>query len=225
MSFYLRVYRQRRKKILPKIFKKETQKPWMSYEEIEIIRELLLFLKPRNCLEWGAGYSTLFFPKYLGRRAEWASIEHEKTWAEKIKAVNKSKRVSIFHVEPNRFPWTDEHSDGAYADLKDYVNFPAGDKFDFILIDGRARAFCLEMAHKILADNGIVVLHDAEREYYHAPLNLYRNQMMLSSYNASENKLWIGSRDLDLNDVVDITKYKILWEKYKKLTAKSKRGH
>lgn len=217
LSVCSRILRYRAEKVLPKIFGAGAEKPWMSYEEIEIIRGLLTYLKPRNCLEWGTGYSTIYFPKFLNSDSRWTSVEHEKEWAGKIEAINKNRNVRIFFIKPDHFPWTDEYSDGAHSDLESYVNFPSGDKFDFILIDGRARRSCLEKARGILSDNGIVVLHDAERRYYHDPFNLYRYHVTLSGYSKSGAEIWIGSMGLDLRDVIDADRYKMLWERYKNL--------
>ena len=40
-------------------------KPHMKNREILILEELLRNLKSKNCLEWGSGYSTIYFPKFL----------------------------------------------------------------------------------------------------------------------------------------------------------------
>lgn len=217
MSLCSRIFMYRAEKVLPKIFRAGSEKPWMSYEEIEVIKGLLTYLKPRSCLEWGAGYSTIYFPKFLKGGSGWISVEHEKEWAGRIESMNKNRSVRIFFVKPNHFPWTDEYSDGAYSDLENYIDFPSGDKFDFILVDGRARRSCLEKACKILSDDGIVVLHDAERRYYQDALKSYRYQAVLSGYGKTGSELWVGSMGLDLKNVIDVDKYKILWKKYEKL--------
>jgi hypothetical protein len=59
-------------------------KPWMKEREVDIIEEILSKLQPRNSLEWGAGYSTTYFTKFLQKDAKWTSIEHNKDWAHKI---------------------------------------------------------------------------------------------------------------------------------------------
>jgi len=218
LSICRRVYRRYKIKILSKIFKKETYRPWMAYEEIEIIEQLLKRFQPRNILEWGAGYSTLWFPKFINKNAKWEAVEHEKEWFNKIDMMNENKNVNISLIQPNHFPWSDEYGDGAYSDLKDYVEFPSHfSKFDFILVDGRARKDCLVKAHEIIAANGIIVLHDAERQYYHESFPLYKYQIMLSNYDCTGRMLWIGSKALDINHILDIRKLKKLWEIYRKL--------
>ena len=89
--------------ILRKALHIPSKKPWMRYREIEILKEILKKLRPKKCLEWGAGYSTLYFPKLLPEGTEWISIEHAKVWAEKVK-----------HLEPGGITescgWTDDES-------------------------------------------------------------------------------------------------------------------
>ena len=60
-------------------------------------------------------------------------------------------------------------------DLDEYIDFPStlNIKFNFILVDGRKRAECLKRASTILASNGVAVLHDAEREWYHEGFKYY----------------------------------------------------
>ena len=76
-------YKEYRDMLYGKITGNVVPKPWMKYREIEIIEEIIKNLKPKKCLEWGAGYSTLYFPRLLDSDAKWISIEHEKEWFEK----------------------------------------------------------------------------------------------------------------------------------------------
>jgi len=59
------MYREYKDKIVETVIKRRITKPWMKYREIEIIEEILKNLQPQRVLEWGAGYSTLYFPKIL----------------------------------------------------------------------------------------------------------------------------------------------------------------
>jgi len=180
--------------------------PWMTYTEVVLIEELLKNLKPKKCLEWGAGYGTLLFPSFINKKASWISIEHNIDWAEKIKKLNKNSNVAIYCVLPNHFPWTDEYEDGNFSDLRDYVEFPAKlAPFDFILVDGRARKDCLEKAYDIIGKEGLVILHDAQREHYREPLKLYKHQIFLQDY--AGRAVWIGSKELSINKMFDFDKY------------------
>ncbi|MDD5218758.1 MAG: hypothetical protein PHN49_08570 [Candidatus Omnitrophica bacterium] len=192
--------------------------PWMTYEEIELICDVLKAVRPRKCLEWGCGYSTRYFSKFLGHQCAWLSIEHNKTWVDKIMAgISETANVKIVFIPPNRFPWTDGFWDGSYSDLKDYVEYPRNQKFDFILVDGRARVACLQQAYKLCSDFGIVMLHDAQREHYHEALGVYEHQVMLGGYRASHKKIWIGSHRLPVEKIFSLKRYAGLWKGYKTL--------
>ena len=48
-----------------KVLRIEVLRPWMRHRELDVLVDLLVHLQPRRCLEWGAGYSTAFFPGLL----------------------------------------------------------------------------------------------------------------------------------------------------------------
>lgn len=236
------------------IFSKMVIKPYMQEKEITIIEEILCNLKPENCLEWGAGYSTIYFTKFIKKSAKWLSIEHDKEWSNKLsyylllnpvikgrrhyewavfhlcsrvsaisfkshkflKAIIKTngiqQQIKIINVVPNHFPWSDECQDGSYSDLKDYVEFPSGfENFDFILIDGRARKDCLIKAHEIIDDKCIVILHDANRKNYQKSFDLFKYQMLFSDNRNDAGGLWIGSKGIEINDVLNLDKHRKIW--------------
>lgn len=185
-------------------------KPWMTYEEILVVKDALETFRPQKCLEWGTGYGTLYFPHCAGKGAQWFSVEHDSQWAVKIKGMNKNPNILITHVPPNHFPWSDEYHDGAGSDLQDYIEFPGQlGPFDFVLVDGRARKDCLRKAYEMITEKGLVILHDAERRHYHQPFELYPYQFLFD-HARTGIRLWIGSRGLDLNKKIDFTKYENL---------------
>ena len=212
-------------KILTRVFKRKMSQPWMKYKEIGIIQEILKNLQPEKCLEWGAGYSTLYFPRFLNKNARWVCLEHDKDWIRKIeKKTKQNPNVEVFYIPPDHFPWTDEYKDGAYSDLSSYVEFPNSlEDFDFILIDGRARKECLIKAYQLLRGRGIVVLHDANRKYYHGPFELYEYRALFEDHRKFdarceyEGGLWVGSKDTDLGFVLDVDKHKKVWRIYEKI--------
>jgi predicted O-methyltransferase YrrM len=186
-------------------------KPWMKYNEVAIIRNVLKTLKPKRCLEWGAGFSSLYFPDYLENESKWFSIEHDLTWFNKIKAMNKNPKCEFFYVKPNHFPWTDEHNDGGFTDLRDYLSFPSEfGKFDFILIDGRARNYCLIASRKLIENEGIVVLHDANRSYYEYS-NLFRYTLVFRDSRKNEGGIMLGSPGFPLKKNPNINKDYQVW--------------
>jgi predicted O-methyltransferase YrrM len=50
-----------------------------------------------------------------------------------------------------------------------YIRYPAtlGMAFDVVLVDGRARCFCMPEGFRLLRPGGILILHDAQRTEYH----------------------------------------------------------
>ena len=204
--------REQRDKLFGRRFKPKTR-PWMRYREIDVIREVLRNLRPMSCLEWGAGRSTLHFPPMLQADASWIAIEHDGEWARKIRNSQSARNVQVYHVAPNRFPWTDEDQDGGGEDLGDYVEFPRKfGPYDFILVDGRARVACIEEAFDLVQPHGVVLLHDANRPYYHRAFGPYANQFQLVGPRLKDGGIWLGSKEEDINALLDTERHQKLWK-------------
>lgn len=209
------IYREKRDKIAKKVFNKKAVKPFMKYREIQIIEEILTNFKPKVCLEWGSGYSTCYFSKYLTQDARWISVEHNGDWARRVAALNPDKRVEICHVAPESVSWAERDSEGLYADFEGYVSFPSRIKeIDFILIDGRARKYALIKAQELIGEKGVVILHDANRTIYHQPFSLYKHQELFTDGRIDGGGIWVGSNGIDLNAVFDVALHKRLWRVY-----------
>lgn len=179
---------------------------WLS--EIKFIEDTLVRLaKHRECLnvlEWGSGNGTVYFAKFLQKknvRFKWIAVEHFVPWFEKVTAMLKEHRLSD-HVECFLKSPTREEDKNVQEtlDLDEYVHFPStlGINFDFVLVDGRKRRECLEKAVGILYPDGVVILHDAERPWYHEGCKHYANGGEFVTANPTAaawggiQKLWIG---------------------------------
>jgi hypothetical protein len=126
--------------------------------------------------------------------------------------------VELLHVPADRRPWSDEHGDGAYEDLRRYVDIAARyGPLDFVLVDGRARVPCLRRALDWLAPQGVVVLHDANREIYREPFGLYPKSLLLLDHRSRAGGLFLGSREADPRDLVDAGRQLALWRAYARL--------
>ena len=204
-------YKEFRDKVLINIFNRKIVRPWMKYKEISIVEDILKYLSPKNCLEWGTGYSTIYFQKYISKDTKWLSIEHDSYWAQYIRSMNNNSNFKIINVKSNYFPWTDLYGDGSYSDLKDYINFPKNKgPYDFIFIDGRARIYCLIESYNLISSNGIVVMHDANRERYHDTYNLFKNNVLFKDHRMSGGGLWIGNKsNLDLCKLLNTQKRRV----------------
>ena len=94
----------------------------------------------------------------------------------------------------------------------------AGAPYDFIFIDGRARAAALTRALGLLAPGGVVVLHDANRDAYLGPTARYPQQLLFRDRRAARRKpaggVWIGSVDRDPATLIDAAGHRRLWTFY-----------
>ncbi|MDD2501775.1 MAG: glycosyltransferase [Geobacter sp.] len=144
--------------------------PFMDQSEIKAIEICLnSFERPINALEWGSGKSTLFFSSMLLKESSWLALEHDSSWFQEVKSkivLHPVSCASIVHVQPDRL--FDGSTDGDYATFRNYILSPIylGNKYDFILVDGRARVECLAVGWSLLKDKGVMVLHDAQRKEY-----------------------------------------------------------
>lgn len=186
--------------------------PWMYQKEIDLLTEVLLNLKPENCLEWGSGFSTVYFPPLLGD-AKWTSIEHNEEWYHIISKENTNPNVEVVLVKPDNEPYTDPKKDGSYDDFKSYIEKPQG-TFDFIFIDGRARKDCVKKAHELISDRGVVVLHDANRTHYYDYLDMFPNRILMDDFHKKYGGVWLGSKNSKLEELADMPKHQTAWEKH-----------
>ncbi len=87
-------------------------------------------------------------------------------------------------------PFLDAHEQDRRVDMESYIEYPRSlrDRFDIIFVDGRKRRRCLVEAASLLKEEGVVLLHDAYREYYQCAFELFRSNRMLGEI------LWIGSQ-------------------------------
>lgn len=156
------------------------------YQELE--KQVSQGLHPRSndFLEWGSGGSTITFPSFLVQLGvssfTWTAIEHSKEWFDKLHRPL-PRGVDVIPMLTDGDPYREP--------MDDYVSLPLtlGKRYSLILVDGRKRRRCLEVASKILAPFGVCILHDASREYYHCALKNFTWGAFVGT------DLWIGGVD------------------------------
>ena len=122
-------------------------------------------VKPKRILEWGPGESTKLM-RMMCPDAEIISVEHNEHWYNVAKKNLKGMDIKLLlHEAP-----VDDRKDIAWDGYTE--PFVQG-KFDLIFVDGRERVRCLQFAKKVVTQNGIVLLHDSEREYYKKGIELF----------------------------------------------------
>ncbi len=168
---------------------------YMHPVEFSQVLAILHTLGARRCLEWGSGGSTQAILKQCPFVERYVSVEHHRDWYEQVKVRVTDPRLSLNLVEPDRPLPPGKHSEeemiawDARAEqepelCKSYVGFPAGlgTEFDFVLVDGRARRFCLRAGFDLLRPGGVIVLHDAQRTQYHDAVNALGPALFLTPW-------------------------------------------
>ena len=131
--------------------------------------------------------------------------------------MNTDDRVSILHIEANDPELSDPGQEGGYDNFKEYIEYPVQlDRFDLILVDGRARNECLKRSGDLLRGNGILVLHDANRMRYRPLPENNADECLFQDYRTLEGGLWIATRNGRVEDLIDIQRHRQVWEIYRK---------
>lgn len=121
--------------------------PWITYPCLDFLRER--WDCSWSVLEFGAGYSTLWFSE---RSSRCCSLETDQAWARRIKAITAERPNVQIHN---------------FAKITDINGILGGARFDVIFIDGstdRRQAFLASLRH--LKDNGVIVWDNSDREEY-----------------------------------------------------------
>jgi hypothetical protein len=140
--------------------------PWMHPSEINLI---INHLNPEDTmLEWGCGGSTILFSQHV---KSYYSLEHNKEWYDQVTKKIQDKgltNIQFFHVPTNDginkdfLPENEGKQMSHRQRYANYIQYPNqwDIKFDKILVDGRARQFCIHECANFLADDGLVFFHD-----------------------------------------------------------------
>ena len=165
--------------------KKLENAPDMWINEISYIKNKFLEQSKNdsilNILEWGSGNSTIFFSEFLKENKinfKWTALEHFVPWYEKVIDMIEEKQLNDYVkcvlLNPTNEP---DKNVQETLNLDDYINYPLklDIKFNLIIVDGRKREKCLKTASKVVDLNGVVLLHDAEREWFHTGFKDFKN--------------------------------------------------
>jgi len=210
------IVRRNRTRLLKKMGK-HRDSPWMRPCEEDLIKDVVRALQPMRCLEWGGGMSTLQFPDLLPAAATWCTIEHDTAWARQLSTMITRPGVTVKHVPPDDPRFTgdgDERSFAAYLAAAD-----DGAPYDLMFIDGRSRAACVERAKTLLSPRGVVILHDANRDYYLEPTKSFANQLLFRDRRASGKRIsggvWLGSPQRNFRELFDVALHERVWAFYR----------
>jgi predicted O-methyltransferase YrrM len=130
------------KKLLKQLSDTHNQQNPTPYLEPNAIETIKNNLQPTDVmLEFGCGFSTLFFSQYVKR---YISIEHQYKWMLYVHSYLREYReinnIEVF-VVPNMLVDKTEHQ---YENIRyeDMINYVGIQKYDVIFIDGLRRYLC-----------------------------------------------------------------------------------
>lgn len=151
--------------------------PWLTRQAVEILDDRL---KPTDVgLEWGSGRSTLWFAR---RVSHLTSIEHNDHWYNRVQKLLRDKDID--NVDLLFAPL--EAKDGEQPQyIRVAAELPKA-SFDFILVDGRLRDQCTELALQLIKPTGCLIIDDAAR-YIQYP---YCCPQSVMAQNGPPSTLW-----------------------------------
>jgi hypothetical protein len=121
-----------------------------------------------HVLEWGSGISTGILCDGLKEDSHVLSIEHDPAFHLHIPEKWKGRLTQ--KILRTQMPFGKSENYVTYPLLKHLTD---GIKYDLILVDGRNRADCLATAAILLKENGVVILHDAQRSAYQCNFSFF----------------------------------------------------
>jgi SAM-dependent methyltransferase len=128
--------------------------PWLTRQAVEILEDRL---KPTDVgLEWGSGRSTIWFAR---RVAHLTSIEHNDHWYKRIKNLLSDKGIDNVDL---LFAALEAKGEGKPEYVRAAAELPKA-SLDFVLVDGRLRDQCTEVAMQLLKPGGMLIIDDAAR--------------------------------------------------------------
>ena len=177
-----KIYKEWKRLFESKEFPLHFELPWVTIVSKNFLRN---FLETKDksqtkVFEFGSGGSSLFFLKYA---SEVVTVEHDKSWFNLVEKTISERKIegwfgNLFEAEkvdndkldksePLDY-YTDDENFKGYQ-FKKYAshisNYP-DNYFDIVLVDGRSRPSCLYHSFSKVKKDGLLVLDNAERDYY-----------------------------------------------------------
>jgi hypothetical protein len=166
--------------------------PWTNFPSIDLFKKIL---KPTDIVfEYGGGGSTLFF---LDRVKKVVTVEHNIEWYDILKnnltqeeqlkwegnlitaePATESRQLDMSN--PNDYSSSGEiYRNETFKNYVTYIDRFEDEYFDLILVDGRARPSCIKHSVNKVKKNGLLILDNADREYYLTQVESYLQNFIL----------------------------------------------
>lgn len=171
---------------------------YMSDVEFSQVLAVFEAVGPRVCLEWGSGGSTRALLEQCPFIEKYVSVEHDQRWFENVRSQIRDPRLDL-HCAPADDPlptgsnrqeeiaWC-ARAEANPAMFATYVGLPRTlhPSYDLVMVDGRARNFCLREGYSLLRQGGVLLLHDAQREDYRAAVTALGRPRFLEPWNQGQ---------------------------------------
>ena len=156
--------------------------PWWTFAASTEVSSFLAQRPNARVFEWGSGSSTV----WLAQRSESVtSIESDAGWAQRVSAAVPEHVAIVTPPVPKATRSTRARSKRwGYRSL-DFTSYVSaidsvpGD-FDLIVIDGRAREACFKRALARLANSGLIVFDNTNRQRYRRVLRRHREHIAVT---------------------------------------------
>ncbi len=169
------------------------RQPWLVFDVIDFLN--CLPLEGKRVFEYGSGGSTLY---WLSRQMLCVSVEHDPGWYDLVRVrVGAAADIDYRLVQPEKNglretmdiadPMSYLSDDIAFRgySFKNYASqidaFPP-DYFDLVVVDGRARPACILHSVSKVKVNGLLILDNADRQYYTTKTAEYLGNFDCSSF-------------------------------------------
>lgn len=158
---------------------KKKQIPWIVFRAKKFLDDYLK--KDMKVFEWGSGGSTIYFCKKVNNVF---AIEHDETWYNEVKEVISKENINnceYYLIKPiknqlltampynallNNSKTFDRYKSYSFKKYVRKIDEYPDRYFDFIFVDGRARAGCIKHAINKVKKGGILMLDNSERIDY-----------------------------------------------------------
>lgn len=144
----------------------KTARSWDSYKDTLI--KVLKAFNPYCIFEYGPGESTKIMQEHPSVISI-DTVEHNQAWGAKSKEAFNKKVFLQQEADEIKYPFVSGRVD----------------KYDLIFIDGLKRIECLLLAKFRMPRNGIVILHDAERNAYIPAINTFEYKFFTDEGNTA----------------------------------------
>ena len=168
----------------------ELELPWITFKALRFLENIEL--NNKNVFEYGSGGSSLYF---YNRGANTISVEHDEEWFNLVRSkLHNNSFVELKLVEPefssnsNVISVNDKKYEGySFENYVDSISIYPNNFFDLIVIDGRARPFCLIKSLSKVKCGGYILFDNSNRSSYKEGLEIVKDWLVFRSYGPTVN--------------------------------------